>query len=109
MEIEIPADLFIRISNNHLKSCQKYLWNEEKSVFFDYDIKKEKQSDYEACTTFWALWAGIATPEQAEKLVHKALSLFEVAGGIVSSTEKKSRGDKFVCLFKRKDEQNNNN
>ncbi|CAG8503294.1 10218_t:CDS:2, partial [Cetraspora pellucida] len=67
----------------------KYLWNEEKCLYYDYDISQQKQSIYESVTGFWALWAGCASPEQAEKLV--SLPKFEVLGGLVSGTEE-SRG-----------------
>lgn len=72
-------------------SMDRYLWNEEKGMFFDYDTVKEEQSSYETCTTFWSLWAGAASPRQAAKIVSTALPLFEAAGGLVSGTEK-SRG-----------------
>jgi alpha,alpha-trehalase len=47
----------------------KYLWNESKSLYFDYDTVQEKQSLYESVTAFWALWAGCASEEQCFKLV----------------------------------------
>lgn len=72
-------------------AIDKYLWNAEKGMYFDYDTVKQEQSDYESCTTFWAMWAGVSTPSQAATLVAKALPKFEVAGGLVSGTEK-SRG-----------------
>jgi alpha,alpha-trehalase len=61
-------------------------------MYFDYDTVKKEQSDYESCTTFWAMWAGVSTPSQAATMVEKALPLFEAAGGLVSGTEK-SRGE----------------
>ena len=48
----------------------KYLWNEEKSLYYDYDTVKHEQSVYESVTAFWTLWAGCASQEQAEKLVY---------------------------------------
>ncbi|ORY49386.1 trehalase-domain-containing protein [Rhizoclosmatium globosum] len=54
-------------------------------------LQKTTQTKYESATAFWALWANVATPTQAAKLVPKCLELFEVAGGIVASTES-SRG-----------------
>ncbi|ODV75125.1 alpha,alpha-trehalase [Cyberlindnera jadinii NRRL Y-1542] len=69
----------------------KYLWNEEKGMYFDYNVKLRLQTNYESATTFWALWAGCSSKEQATRLV-KALALFEELGGIVSGTEK-SRGE----------------
>ncbi|KAG9289416.1 hypothetical protein G9A89_007977 [Geosiphon pyriformis] len=69
----------------------RYCWNEEKSLYYDYDTVKEKQSEYESVTAFWALWAGCASKHQAEKLVRNSLPKFEVFGGLVSGTEE-SRG-----------------
>lgn len=69
----------------------KFLWNDSKGMYFDYNIKLHLQSQYESATTFWALWAGHASAEQAEKLVG-CVPLFEELGGLASGTEK-SRGE----------------
>jgi alpha,alpha-trehalase len=69
----------------------KYLWNEEKGMFFDYDTVKKLRTKYESVTTFWTMWAGVASPRQAASLVLNALPKFECSGGLVSGTEK-SRG-----------------
>ncbi|TRM64493.1 glycoside hydrolase family 37 protein [Schizophyllum amplum] len=69
----------------------KYLWNESKSLYFDYDTVTEQQSLYETVTAFWALWAGCASEEQGWKLVSESLKKFEVLGGVVPGTEE-SRG-----------------
>ncbi|KAJ4500920.1 alpha,alpha-trehalase-neutral trehalase [Lentinula lateritia] len=69
----------------------KYLWNDNKSLYFDYDTAKEQQILYESVTALWALWAGCASEEQAWKLVTQSLKKFEVLGGLVSGTEE-SRG-----------------
>ncbi|KAI8646786.1 trehalase-domain-containing protein [Parasitella parasitica] len=68
-----------------------YLWNEEKSLYFDYDTVLEKQTNYESVTTFWAMWAKCASTEQAEKMIKHSLYKFEALGGLVSGTEE-SRG-----------------
>lgn len=47
----------------------RYLWNDSKKLYFDYDTAKERQINYESVTAFWALWAGCASEEQAWKLV----------------------------------------
>ncbi|KAG4419197.1 hypothetical protein IFR04_007698 [Cadophora malorum] len=72
-------------------AIDKYLWNEEKGMFFDYDTVKKEQCTYESATTLWSLWSGVASPAQAARLVNGALPLFEEAGGLASGTEK-SRG-----------------
>lgn len=68
-----------------------YLWNESKSLYYDYDTVTKKQSLYESVTAFWALWAGCASEEQCWKLVSHSMSKFEVIGGLVPGTEE-SRG-----------------
>ncbi|KAH0566499.1 alpha,alpha-trehalase nth1 [Trichoglossum hirsutum] len=69
----------------------RYLWNEEKGMYFDYDTARKEQITYETATCFWAMWAGVASPRQASCLVDCALPKFEVLGGLVSGTEE-SRG-----------------
>lgn len=63
---------------------QKYLWDAKRGMYFDYDFTKQSLSSYEYVTTFFPLWAGLATPEQAKSLV-KNLSIFERPGGLVMS------------------------
>lgn len=69
----------------------KYLWNEEDSIFYDYNIKKKTQTGYESATTFWPLWSQVASPEQAEKLVKNSTQKLEEFGGLAAGTLK-SRG-----------------
>jgi alpha,alpha-trehalase len=69
------------------QTMEKLMWDEEKGMFFDYLTTTGKHTDYECATTFWAMWAGAATPRQAQIMVEKALPLFEVHGGLVSGTE----------------------
>jgi alpha,alpha-trehalase len=54
-------------------------------MFFDYDAVSNKRSTYEYATTFYPLWAGAASKEQAAA-VQKTLKKFEQPGGIVMST-----------------------
>ncbi|KAF9169658.1 alpha,alpha-trehalase nth1 [Mortierella sp. AD011] len=69
----------------------KYCWNEERGMFFDYDTRLKTTGTYESVTTFYTMWAGSASREQAERMMACALPLFEMTGGLVSGTEK-SRG-----------------
>ncbi|CAG8578908.1 13566_t:CDS:2 [Funneliformis caledonium] len=88
--VETSAAWFDRATLRQ-ERIDKYLWNEEKSLYYDYDTVKREQSVYESVTALWALWAGCASSEQAEKLVKISLPKFEVLGGLVSGTED-SRG-----------------
>jgi alpha,alpha-trehalase len=72
-------------------AIHKYLWNEEKGMYFDYNTATREQGTYESCTTFWPLWAGVSDPATAAKVVKNAVPKFEAYGGLVSGTEE-SRG-----------------
>lgn len=83
---------WLQLAEQRKANMTKYLWNEKDSIFYDYNIKEEKQTGYESATTFWPLWSKVATEEQAGKLVTQSLSKFEEFGGLVAGTAK-SRGD----------------
>jgi len=65
-------------------AINKYLWDEAKGEFFDYDFTRKSRSSYEFITTFYPLWAGLATKEQAKAVVAN-LKIFEQPGGAVMS------------------------
>lgn len=65
-------------------AINKYLWDEAKGEFFDYDFTKLKRSSYEYITTFYPLWAGLASDAQAKAVVAN-LKTFEQPGGAVMS------------------------
>ncbi len=79
-----------KLAENRRQSIRKYLWDEGRGLFFDYDLEKEQRSTYRYATTFYPLWAGLATDAQARAVV-KNLGSFERAGGIAMS-EKESQG-----------------
>lgn len=63
----------------------QFLWDEEAGLYFDYNFRTGKRRQYEYATTFYPLWAGIASKEQAQR-VWQNLAKFEEAGGILTST-----------------------
>ena len=65
-------------------------WNEESSMYFDYDFVNKKQFPFEAATTFFPLWAGLCNEHQAKKLVDIVLPQFIKTGGITGSTKASS-------------------
>src|SRR5215510_15411383 len=65
-------------------AIDKYLWNSQAGMFFDYDFVHNRQSDYHYASTFYPLWAGVATPEQASAVAGN-LKIFERPGGIAMS------------------------
>ena len=73
------------------QSVDRYMWNEEKHLYFDYNTVTKQQTKYETVTSLWALWSGVASPHQAALLVEWGLPKFECVGGLSSTTEA-SRG-----------------
>lgn len=65
----------------------KFLWSEEKGMYFDYDTVEKRRSTYESATTFWPMWAGASAPRQAASLVIKALPKLEERGGLAAGTK----------------------
>jgi alpha,alpha-trehalase len=63
---------------------QQYFWDEQRGLFVDYNFQTQQRSTYEYATTFYPLWAGLATPEQAAAVAGN-LVLFEQAGGLAAS------------------------
>ena len=83
----LPADaeMWSKRADARKKLIAKYLWNEKAGLFFDFDFLAGKQSSYRYASTFYPLWAGLATPEQA-KAAEQNISIFEKPGGLSMST-----------------------
>jgi alpha,alpha-trehalase len=69
---------------NRQQRIQKYLWDAKRGLYFDYNFMTHNLSSYEYATTFYPLWAGLASKEQANAVV-KNLSMFEQPGGLAMS------------------------
>ena len=68
------------------KLITHYLWSDELGQFFDFNFLTKRMSNYQYASTFYPLWAGLATPEQAKAVVGN-LRVFERPGGLPMSTE----------------------
>lgn len=60
--------------------------------FYDYDFTQGQVTGYESATNLWPLWAGLATPEQAEVLICQQLGRVIYPGGVAGSS-RESRGE----------------
>jgi|SRR3984885_2340159 alpha,alpha-trehalase len=63
---------------------QKYLWDAKRGLYFDYNFMTHTLSSYEYATTFYPLWVGLASKEQAQAVVEN-LPMFEQPGGLAMS------------------------
>jgi len=66
------------------ETMNRLMWDEQKGMYFDYDFTRSRRSDYIFVTTFHALWAGLASPQQAQRM-RQNLGIFEQPGGLVTS------------------------
>ena len=64
----------------------RYLWDAKRGLFLDYNFETANRSTYQYLTTFYPLWSGLATKEQA-RAVEGNLKIFEQAGGLATSSE----------------------
>jgi len=81
---QIESATWARQAESRKKQIQKYLWDANSGLFFDYNLDKKERSNYIYITAYYPLWAGAATKEQAAALV-KNLSKLEQPGGLVMS------------------------
>jgi alpha,alpha-trehalase len=63
----------------------RLMWDTKDGLYYDYDFQIQRVRHYPFLTTFYPLWAGFATKEQAAR-VEKNLPLFEKVGGLQTST-----------------------
>jgi alpha,alpha-trehalase len=75
------------------KRMIQYFWDARRGLFFDYDFEAGKRSTYEYATTFYPLWAGLASKAEARAIASN-LKLFEQPGGLaMSRTETQAQWD----------------
>jgi alpha,alpha-trehalase len=70
-------------------AMDKYLWQPDRGMYMDYDFIAGKPSTQPYVTTYWPLWAGLASRAQAAAL-EKHLAVFERKGGL--SMDNRSSG-----------------
>ena len=78
------ARQWARRAQERKSAMDRLLWDEQKGLFMDYDFTRNQRSEYVYITTFHALWAGVASPAQAKRMIEN-LSIFEQGGGLVTS------------------------
>ena len=67
-------------------AMDRYLWRPEAGMYLDYDFVAGKPTIDPYITTFYPLWSGAASPQQAHALRGK-LALFEHKGGLAMSRD----------------------
>ncbi len=68
------------------RAINKLLWNKRKHFYFDYNFVKREQGAVWSLAAFFAMWAGVASPEQAAYMVEN-MRRFKHAGGLSTTTK----------------------
>jgi alpha,alpha-trehalase len=79
------ADRWRALAQARKQRIETLLWDDDAGLYFDYDVVRERRNPYPFATTFWPLWAGVASPVHARR-VRDNLPLFERQGGLLTST-----------------------
>ncbi len=75
---------------------ERYLWDEQRGAYFDYDLSRQQRSTYLSSTTLYPLWASAPSPcnvslvdaTRAARLRDATLPELEAAGGLMATSPK---------------------
>jgi alpha,alpha-trehalase len=78
------APIWDKRASDRAERINRLLWDQQAGLYFDYEFVHHRLRNYPFATTFFPLWAGIASPEQAAAVVRN-LTVFEKPGGLETS------------------------
>jgi alpha,alpha-trehalase len=87
----VRSDDYFARAEKRRELINRYLWDQDAGVFFDYDVVKHERTGYLSAASLYPMWAALASEAQAASLVHNALPRLAEPGGVAGSSEK-SRG-----------------
>jgi alpha,alpha-trehalase len=79
------ARIWDQRANKRKELINRLMWDPRDGLYYDYDFTIKRVRRYPFLTTFYPLWAGIASPQQAEQVIRN-LPKFERPGGLQTST-----------------------
>jgi alpha,alpha-trehalase len=79
------AEKWRTLARQRAERINRLMWDEKDGLYYDYDFVNKRVRHYPFLTTFYPLWAGFASKQQAARIVQN-LSLFERKGGLQTST-----------------------
>jgi alpha,alpha-trehalase len=80
-----PAEIWSERAATRAQTIRHLMWDQKAGLFTDYNFVAGQRLDYPFLTTFYPLWAGFATKEEASAVAAN-LSMFEKEGGLQTST-----------------------
>jgi alpha,alpha-trehalase len=96
LEREAQAGVWRQRAQERAERVNRLMWDPETGLYCDYNFVKKRVRRYPFLTTFYPLWTGIASQDQAARVVGN-LNRFERAGGLQTSEFKS--GDQWDAPF----------
>ncbi len=81
------AQLWQERARKRAATINALMWDEVKGFYFDYDLTAQSRNPHSSLAGFYPLWAGLASLEQAERVVRDWLPHFERSGGLLTTLE----------------------
>jgi alpha,alpha-trehalase len=81
------ASVWEKRARDRAALVNRLLWDERDGLYYDYSFAARRIRRYPFLTTFYPLWAGMASREQAARVVRN-VRLFERPGGLATSTNR---------------------
>lgn len=66
------------------RTMDELMWDKGRGLYYDYNYHKLRRGAVSSLATYFPMWAGMVSPEQAKKLV-KSLRRFENKGGLATT------------------------
>ena len=76
---------FKKVAEKRKQAINEYLWDEEGQFYMDYNFHEQTPTSVLSLAAVFPLYAGIATPEQAEAVASKLSLDFLKPGGLVTT------------------------
>lgn len=84
LDAKATMEVWYERANQRAAIINERMWDEDAGLFYDYDGRLGRRREYPFATTFWPMWAGLATGQQAARLVAR-LPEFLAPGGLLTS------------------------
>ena len=78
------AAKWLKVAKKRRRAVNELMWDNSRGFYYDYNFVKQKRGSVASLAGFYPLWAGMASAEQAKRLV-KNLRHFEHKGGLATT------------------------
>ncbi len=79
------ARRFEALAQVRRRRVDRMLWSPSEGLYFDWSLRRHAQSPYESLATFYPLWVGMASGEQAARVAEN-VERFLAAGGLATTS-----------------------